>query len=380
MIRSSIKTYGLIGLMALTTLCGSPANSHATLSSSPPVGMGKIVKGCCNAACAYTILGWIAQPKNVTDVYDWFDDTLSDQIEDWGKSHTSGAKQIPPMINKRFEKQNALFRPLLAGYGIAREKSINNKVFGHKSQAYASWDRSNVLIGQGANDSLDSRMRNDLKNYAEGFEKPRDIGSRLFDMGEGSLNPRCIFPESGVTTMKQGRQLLASLKTIVSAFPATKLPESYQDNKGKHYRALRKIQRLRSQVAEAILADVTAGYMPVIPVDEGMVKMWNASGGQGQPVDIKEGRMSPVNFLGFLIRSRFSSRDYRTGENGIHAMPDAGLLRELASVKALGMAVKRRQLLRSQQLAFLAAMQVSGSSAENSLDLEKVLQKVLKEN
>ena len=58
-------------------------------------------------------------------------------------------------------------------------------------------------------------------------------------------------------------------------------------------------------------------------------------------------------------------------------MTRAGILRELAAVQALRLVIERRKMLRSQQLAFLAAMRVSGKMAVKGLELEKNLHTAL---
>lgn len=380
MTTSLTKTYRRTGLAVLLVLCLAPGSqSWAVLSSSAPVGTGKIVKGCCSAACAYTI-GWIAKPKNVRKAWDWFDDTLSDQVEDMGESLQEGEQKIPAVLNKRFEAQNALFRSLLTSYGFAHEKSRNNKMFGPQSAAYASWDRSGYVVGQGAGAALDVRMRQGMKEYAEGFQTQKQIAARLNQVSGSDLNPQCVFPANGTLTKQQGKELLVSLKTIIGAFPTVEAPESYRDTRaGQHYRAIRKARRFRAQVSEAILTEVAAGYMPTMSADDGIREMWQASGGQGDPAQVKDDGVSPVGYLGFLIRSRFANSKYRTGGKGSHAMPPAGLLRELASVTALRMAVKKRQLRRSQQIAFLLALQVSGRAAAKNLMLQESLQKTLED-
>lgn len=359
----------------------APASqSWAILSSSAPVGTGKIVKGCCSAACAYTVGGWIAKPKNVRKAWDWFDDTLSDQVEDMGESLQEGEQKIPAVLNKRFESQNALFRSLLTSYGFAHEKNRNNKIFGPQSAAYATWDRTGYVVGQGAGTALDFRIRQEVKEYAEGFQTQKQIAARLKQVSGSDLNPQCVFPANGTLTKKQGKEMLVSLETIIGAFPTVEAPKSYRDTRaGQHYRAIRKAQRFRAQVSEAILTEVAAGYMPIMSADDGIREMWQASGGQGDPARVKDDSVSPVGYLGFLIRSRFANSEYRTGGKGIHAMPPAGLLRELASVNALRMAVKKRQLRRSQQIAFLSALQVSGKAAAKSLMLQEAFQKTMED-
>lgn len=357
----------------LIVLCLAPVSQPAAaLSSSAPVGMGKFVKGCCTAACAYTV-GRIASPKNVRKAWDWFDDTLSDQVEDMGDSMKEGEQKIPAVFNKRFETQNAIFRSVVASYGLSREKNIHNKMFGSQSAAYAKWNRSDFLVGQGAGSALDARLRLQAKAYAEGVHAPKQVANRLRQISSEDITPRSVFPVCATLTKKQGRKLQISLKTIMDAFPATELPENYQDAR---YSSFQKARRLRSQIAEAVLSEVMAGYLPTMPAGEGIKKMWQASGGQGEPFGIENGRMSPVGYLGLLIRSRFANADYRTGKGGIHTMPQAGLLREMASIKALRLAIEQRQLRRSQQIAFMAAMQVSGKEAVSSMEFHKVSQTV----
>lgn len=368
-----------VSVALLIALCFSPVQSHAILSSSAPVGTGTTVKGCCTAACAYTI-GRIATYNDARKAFKWIDKTLKPQVKKMGQAYVTGDNKVQALINKRFEAQNATFRPLFAGYGAAREANKNRKIFGPGSMAYATWDRKDSLTGDKADNAIDVRLRQQAKEYAESFEGPKQRAGRLSEVEVSDLNPRHVFPAGGTLTKEQGSKLLVALETIIDSFPVAEVSESRKDSPGgKAYRSVQKIQRFRAQIAEAALSEIMSGYMPTVPVGEGVRKMWDASGGEGDPAKMEDDHISPVGFLGFLVHSRFANDEYRTGESGIHAMPPAGLLREVASVKALRMAIKERQLRRSQQIAFMAALQTSGKAAVKSLELQEVLSKTLED-
>lgn len=368
------------GVLVWLVLFGSMPEARATMSSTAPVGTGKIVKGCCKSACAYTI-GRIASPRGVRKAWDWFDDTLSDQIEDTGESLKEGDQKIPALLNKQFENQNALFRPLVSGYGFGRQKTRNFRNFGPQSKAYSHWQRPDFLIGQQGEGKFDDRLRLGIEDYKESFETNSQIAARLQEVKESQIDPQSVFPSGGTLAKDQVGSLRVSLETLVDAFPETAVPENFQDSKAHDdYRAVRSIGQFRSRAAEAILAEVMSGYIPAVPAGEEIKKIQGAAGGKNDPAEIQDGRMSPVGMLGFLVKSRFANDDYRTGEGGIHSMSSAGLLREMADLKALRMAIKQRQLRRSQQIAFLAALQSSGREAAKSLELNRALNTVLEDN
>lgn len=353
------------------------------MSSSAPVGTGTIIAGCCPppVGCATTI-GRIATSSDARDAFRWIGSTFSEQILQVGESLTSGDRTIPAVMAKRFDAQNATLRQLLSGYGYGREKLRNEKMFGQQSRSYTgrigAWNNSDFLIGQQAVSTFDNRLREQVKGHAEGFESRKQVEVRLRDMPDTHIDPQSVFPPGGTLPKNQAEKLVASLETIVDAFPATEIPEGYRGGMtAAEIRTFRHIERFRAQMAEAVLSEIMSGYMPTIPANEGVTELWRAAGGDGEPAQVRDGHISPVGYFGLLVESRFSSDDYRTGEGGIHAMTPTGLLRELASVSALQMAITQRQLRRSQQMAFLSALQVSGKVAGESLDLNQTLQTVL---
>ncbi len=365
-------------LLVFLCLC-PPSQLWAFMSGGAPVGPGMIVQGCCDKECAWTV-GRIATPWGVNMAFGWFESTLIPSILQTGEAYTSGNRKVAAVIDKRFEAQNANLRKLVTSYGFAREKSRNNRIYGRLAAAYPGWERPDVQIGQEAGGAVDDRSRQRIENYMRSFRKKSRIAKRLKKVEASEINPGCVFPPDGTFSPEQGKKLLVSLETLVDAFPATEPPDgSRERDRWEEYRAIRDVERFRAKMAEAVLAQVMAGYLPTVPVSDGLREMWQDAGGKKDPLEIKGGRMSEVGYLGFLVRSRFANDQYRTGKKGIHAMTRSGLLRELASVKALRLAIEQRQLRRSQQIAFLAAMQVSGKAAAKSLELNKIFKKVMRE-
>lgn len=350
------------------------------MSGAAPMGTGRIVVGCCpSGKCAYTV-GRIASPTGVSKAFGWFGSTLSRQVMQVGRSLKSGERKFLGVINKRFEEQNANLRPLLAGYGVAREKTRNNKIFGPQSKAYADWNRSDFVIGQQGEGKFDVRVREDVQDYKDSFQTTKQIADRLNDVEASEIDPGCILSPHTTLAGEEIKKLHVSIKTLADAFPATRPPENLRGETGHgKYRAFLKIGKFRSQIAEAVLSEVLSGYVPTIETDEKILGLHEKAGGQGAPAEIQAGRISPVGLLGLLVHSRFASEEYRTGESGIHAMTAAGLRREMASVTALRMAINKRQLRRSQQIAFLAALQSSGKTAARGLKLHRIYRKILEE-
>lgn len=352
-----------IGL-ALTLMVSSVC--HA-LSSTAPVGTGEYVEGCCGEACAYSI-GYLAKPKNVEDDFDWFKDTLEDQIEDVGDSYKSGLKKIVPTLNKRFESQNAVIRQLLTSFGAADEKFRNTLIFGERSKAFLDWRRSAYLTGKAATAEFSRTLSERMEEYSRSFSKNSDILSRLSSVSNSSISSQGFFSANATLAKDRLKNMIASLRTTVNAFPAlsaTSLP----DQERRAYRSIRRAKRIRIAAAQSVFSDAMSGYAPTVPVKNKIEELASDS------TRIVDGRISPVGLLELLVKSRFASDEYRTGKTGIHTMTRTGVLRELASVQALRLAIERRQLYRARQMALLEAMQVSGLTTGRSLNLWDLYQR-----
>lgn len=343
-------------------LCFVGTTAHAMLSSRAPMGIGAIVAGCCPPAnCAYST-GRIATPTGVTTAWTWFSSTTSRQIKKTGQSWRTGQSKVLSSISKNFESQNKVLRQILTSLGVAEERMKNMRQFGTMSAASSMQSRENYMAGRSGMGIFDNSLREKMEMYLQGFEKNMDRFKHL--QGAEKMPPGQFFPEKGTHSVDQTQKMYSSLRMITDAFPAT------NSTQNENYRTLKNIKQMWARSAISVLTDVMSGYAPTIPVGKGITKMYRQSGGSGEPPQIKNGRMSPVGYLSFLVNTRFANDNYRVGKTGLHAMTKTGILRELAAVQALRMAIERRELRRVKQIAFLTAQGVAEKTLDMSLQLE----------
>jgi len=360
-----------IGL-ALVLLVGSTC--QAVMSSTAPPGTGMIVAGCCPPVGCVGTKGRIATPADVSMSFGWIGTTLSKQFVKLGRSYKSGLDKIAATMSKRFESQNTKLRQILTGYGAANSKFRSNLNFGKRSKAFLGRNRTAFLTGKAANAEFTSTLNERVGDYSRSFRNRKDIAKRLNSVDNSSVSSQALFPADATLSRDKLKGLMSSLKTTINAFPATNATSLSGDKKGA-YRALKKAKRVRIAAAKSALLEVASGYAPTIPAGSQVKELAEKA---GNVTRIEDGHVSPVGFLQLLVRSRFASDEYRTGKTGIHTMTRAGVLRELASVQALRLAIERRQLQRANQMAMLQAVQTAGLTVDNSVNLMGLYRKVVR--
>lgn len=365
--KNIVSGSGSITDMAVNMISGVSGGATAS------IGGGATVAGCCGEDCAWST-GVIATPSGVSGAFTWVDKTLTEGIENIGKRYKGGYKKLSKSLDKGFEIQTSTLRHILKKWSLAGEQMQNYREVGITGSA--DQNRTGRLIGYSAAAVFDAGLRQKIELYARSFDKKRDIAGWLERIEK--INPQYVFPADTTLTAGRSGELYTNIKTVVDAFPATNLPDDIQGkNMGAIYRKIRKIKEFRNQMAEAVLSEIMSGYAPIIPAGAKIQKMYKKAGGSGTPPQMEDGRFSLVSYLGFLVKSRFANKNYRTGKQGIHSMIRAEIIRELANVQALQLALERRQLRRSQQIAFLAAERVAGRTAAKSLGLRALYNKVL---
>jgi hypothetical protein len=366
---SSLATLGLALFLVLSCIRTSQA---VPMSSTAPVGPGSFVIGCCpDGQCASSV-GRIATPAGIAMDFGWLTKTVSEQFRKMGKSYKSGLDKITSTLNKRFEAQNAKIRQIVVGFGQANEHFRNTLDFGERSKAYLNHDRSVYITAQSSNSLYSETLNKYSRKRSKSLTSRNQVAKRLNSLDNSSISSQEYFPPDATLSINELENLISSFQTISNAFPATN--SSGQGPLAQAIQSIRKIKRTRIAAAKSVLADVLSGYVPTVPASQKIAKLTERT---GETSRIDNDLLSPVGYLGVLVKARFASDEYRTGKTGIHTMTRTGLLRELASVEALLLAIERRKLRRAKQMAFLEAMQVSGLTISHSLDLWEQYRKVV---
>ena len=353
--------------MGLALVLMSCSMCQALSSSQAPIETGKFLKGCCGQACAYST-GRLSTPSGVDDAFEWFKDEIEEQFEDMGESQESGLKKWIPTLNKRFESQNVKIREILTGYGAANEDFKNTLQFGERSKAYITYNRSKYLTGKSASKRFSERLMTNGKDYSRSCPNKNEIAKRLNAIKKSNINLGDLFLDDTTLEKKKLSNLLSIYNTTIDPFPATNRTQNEASLK-KAYNTIRKIKRIQIDLVQNVLADILTGYAPTVPVPKKIAEL--AQKNDNTMPQLVDGRISPVAYLGLMVRLRFASDEFRTGKRGIHTMTRTGLLRELASVQALRLAIERRQLRRANQMAYLEAIKSANMANEDSVELLK---------
>lgn len=351
--------------------------THAYMASAP-TGTGYKVIGACKAGKVYT-QGRIALPSDVSLSFKWLETTINFQIRKIAESYKDGQNRFAAISKESFAVQDATLGELFSGLYVAEEQFKNSRLFGAGSSACDMSNGKEYLRGLGVASRINDNFRNGINEFSVGFDNIADLSVHFNEIDADEIDPRAVFPSGETMSVKDAGKVLWSMRTITNTFPSVNLSQAFSGgNKGVAYQAARTAKRLRSMAIEAILSDVMSDYVPAIEVNEEIEGLYSFSSGRGELPAAKDGKLSLMSYLGLLIETRFAGDGYRAGEAGVHGKNKAGLLREYAAVKALRLVVEQKKMRRAQQMSFLAALQSTEASLQDSLELNLELRKVLR--
>jgi hypothetical protein len=140
--------------------------------------------------------------------------------------------------------------------------------------------------------------------------------------------------------LREGENILESLS---DALPPPELsPASQRSPAGRAYMAQRKDYRTRQAIYQSVLARRLADRAPSVEGLEPWAReRWLGMGGEGDPPGLVDGRLSREALAWLQANQRLSSANWHEG--ALPALPEAGLLRELAAMQALSLELMRRQ-------------------------------------
>jgi hypothetical protein len=138
----------------------------------------------------------------------------------------------------------------------------------------------------------------------------------------------------------QAEKLIEALSNPV---PLPKLSEGKEASlPGKGYLALQKDYELRLSILQGALARGAAERAPTLEgLGDWARGKWADMGGTGEPPGLVGGRLSQETLFWYLANVRLASANWHEGS--LPALPEAGLLRELVAIQAVGLELSRRQ-------------------------------------
>ncbi|MDR2613477.1 MAG: hypothetical protein LBG06_11910 [Deltaproteobacteria bacterium] len=145
------------------------------------------------------------------------------------------------------------------------------------------------------------------------------------------------------------------VETLSDPYPAPALSEAQRGTPaGRAYEAARLDHETRQALYQSALARRAADRAPSVEGLEPWARgKWEDMGGSGDPPGLAEGRLSQEALFWYLANMRLGSANWH--EQTLAALPEAGLLRELASMEAVELELLRRLNERLELVAALLA-------------------------
>jgi hypothetical protein len=169
------------------------------------------------------------------------------------------------------------------------------------------------------------------ERLAGGWPGPQEAGSLL-----GAAGPPTLTPE-GVAGAER------AIEALSGRFPPPELEGgALSTPAGRAYEDARREFLTRQALFQSALARLAAGRAPTVEGLEGWARgKWEEMGGAGDPPGLEGGRLSQEALFWYLANMRLGSANWH--EETLASLPEAGLLRELASMQAVGLELLRRQ-------------------------------------
>jgi hypothetical protein len=183
-----------------------------------------------------------------------------------------------------------------------------------------------------------------------------EIGSEAWPGAEGAA--RLGLSGGGARTYSLEETLEAErlLESLSNPMPPPDLPDNRKGTPaGRSYTAMKKDYELRLSIYQGVLSRNIASRAPALEGLEGWVRSkWSSMGGAGDPPGLQNGLISDETLFWYLTSMRLSSANWH--EEALPALPEAGLLRELAAMEAVNLELQRRQNELLRDLVTLVAI------------------------
>ncbi len=345
-----------------------------------PTGPASFAIGCCEAGCVSS--GPMLTPTGVDMADTWLDDIMVYQFEAAGEAISQSQKRMLGTINSSFDVQNHTYRDLIAGYEYSDQKIKNFDNYSRISSLYSldtvCGKQKNACIGESVKNELDNHLRADIKDYSHNYTLLNELRQRYEKQKFEDIDSQYFFPANKTISENQISNTRALIKSMINPMPALEI-EGPDNERSQEYKNLRKLKESYLSVVSAVFDEIVSGYVPSVYMAELGQSMYEEMGMTGKPPQMTDdGKMSYIGYLDFMIDFRYANDEWRVGETGIHSKTRAGLLRELARIKSLELAIDRMITRRTQHLmTMLALNQAFAVATKDSADLRDMLKEIL---
>jgi hypothetical protein len=218
----------------------------------------------------------------------------------------------------------------------------------------ASWQLGARNREQAGRDILE-RVLERPGRYSRPVDFIRELGSGDWP---GALDTLSLDLGGGARTYSLSETSRAEMiiESLTNPLPAPGLLEEKKESPaGRNYEALKRDYELRLSIYQGVLSRSVADRAPTVDGLEDWVRgKWNDMGGSGDPPGLVEGKISQETLFWFLTNMRLASANWH--EEAIATLPEAGLLREMVAMQAVGLELLRQQNERLRDLTLLISL------------------------
>jgi hypothetical protein len=193
----------------------------------------------------------------------------------------------------------------------------------------------------------------------ERFTRPVDYLVELGTFPGASKAPSRFGTLTEALTLSLGELKEAEriLEGLSNPLPPPMLPPGAKTTPaGRIYEIQKRGFEIRQSIYQSILARRLAERAPAVEgLSDWALNKWQQMGGQAEPPGLVEGRLSQQSLVWLLTNLRLSSANWH--EQILPALPEAGLLREIASMMAIELELSRRRNEKLDNLNMMLALE-----------------------
>lgn len=349
---------------------------------SAPVGSATFVMyGCCKNDCCWGT-GPMATPKGVEVAWNWFDTTLSTQINMLGDATESSQNMLTATFSESKKLSMQTIEDMIKGYSNAKEKMNQAYYFGEVSEAYLGDHIENmtpkIKIGNNAEKILSTTLNEDINQHANSYNHSHEIMDRYSSQNMDDIITQNAIPKKNSYQLSEFEKAIVNMKNIVNPFPSSTISDNTKETQsGKDYLVLKNIIKSNNAVSQKIINEIVSSYTPTLDVGDDVQAINEQIDDAGQSVQIVDNKISPMSYLQYMSDMRFGDNKWIFGPSGLTSMSKTGVIREVLILESLLLEVDKRIAERLYQMNVALAQMTSDKVRTNDMVMNKELSNVI---
>jgi hypothetical protein len=202
-----------------------------------------------------------------------------------------------------------------------------------------------LMLSKGARTETGTEIMEKLLERRSRHGRNVDYLTELADFPPPEKTPALLGALSAgrTLTLEEVKEAERLLESMTDPMPLPKLPENRsQTAAGRLFEAERTRHEARQNLFQSVLAQRLADRAPTVEGLSGWAEnKWLEMGGTGEVPGLTEGRLSQEALFWLLTNARLASGNWH--EEILPKLPEAGLLRELASMMAVELELSRQR-------------------------------------